>query len=156
MLHVLSFLFVQMYVREANDFTVNFFWAPNDHLFTQNKRMPFTTWAASLPFRAWKEVLLTLAVDKSIANWPLSQPTRRFASHLRSLWGILVVPAPFDLSMWALMRSIKTGHLLYVPLCPISRHMMLVSLKLKPEVDASELIVELFQDSILILGCWIC
>lgn len=40
------------------------------------------------------------------------------------------------------MKSIKTGHVLYVPLCPISRHTMLASLKLKPEVDISELIVE--------------
>lgn len=40
------------------------------------------------------------------------------------------------------MRSIKTGHLLYLPLGPISRQMMLASLKLKPEVIISELIVE--------------
>lgn len=94
------------------------------------------------PFWAWREMLLTLAVDESIANWPLSQPTQRLASYLRSLWEILLVPAPFDLSLWALMRSIKTGHLLYVPLCPISKQMMLASLKLKPEVDISELIAE--------------
>lgn len=87
-------------------------------------------------------MLLTLAVAKSIANWPLSQPTQCLASYLRSLWEILLVPASFDLSLWALMRSIKTGHLLYVPLCPISRRMMLASLKLKPEVDISELIAE--------------
>lgn len=44
--------------------------------------------------------------------------------------------------LWALMRGVKTGRLLYVPLSPISRRMMLAPLKLKPEVDTSELIVE--------------
>lgn len=39
------------------------------------------------------------------------------------------------------MGNIKTGRLLYVSLCSISRQPMLASLKLKPEVDISELIV---------------
>lgn len=36
--------------------------------------------------------------------------------------------------------STKTGHLFYVPLAPICRRLMLASLKLKPEVNISELI----------------
>lgn len=37
--------------------------------------------------------------------------------------------------------AVETGHLLYIPLARISRRMMLASLKLKSEVDVSELIV---------------